>query len=139
MKDPLSHTKGGSWFAIIFLLAIFTVAVFVLSKDSPAFTSSGWTSNGTAKLASRRYVVTYRSGVFSPTNLRVDKHDIIVFSNQSNSDLHIDSNDTSAADDMIRGKVIPSGKNVEVTFSLSGQVRYFNKENDSESGTIIIK
>jgi len=129
MVEELNQSKGTIWFAIIIILIIFLGAVFAFSKDSPAFTSEGWKAGQIAPREPRRYIVYYEAGVFSPTNLRVNRGDIVEIKNASDAVLELGNLE----------KNIPAGQSVEVSFATAGQVSYFNKANDLERGTIVIR
>lgn len=124
MVEPIHQSKGRMWFAIVFLLIAFLLAVFFLSRNNPPLP--------TATQQSRRYVVTYDAGVFSPTNLRVQRGDVVTFFNASD---HVLSMDFVGLEE----KSIPAGERGEIILSTPGQVSYFNTSNESEQGTIIVK
>jgi len=121
--------KGTIWFAIVLMLIAFAGAVFWFSKDSPAFTSEGWTNSQATVHQPRHYTITYESHVFSPTNLRVRVNDIVEIKNASAGILKLGGIE----------KTIPAGQTVEVVFDREGQVSYYNSEQQSEQGTILIK
>ncbi|MEK7615818.1 MAG: hypothetical protein AAB420_01250 [Patescibacteria group bacterium] len=112
------------WFFIFVVLISFTTAVFFFGKPSP---------NEPAHIGlpeSRSYVITYRDGVFSPTNLRIRSRDSITFRN--------DSLRVIAIPEFNSGEISPRGDYTRV-FSTPGVYSYTNQFQPKEDGMIIVQ
>lgn len=90
----------------------------------------------------RFYTVSYRSGVFSPTNLRIHAGDTVRFKNESFFSIHVIS-DPHPAHNQLPGfdsvGDIPQGSYFSYTFSEKGIFGYHNEKKPEEQGTIIVR
>lgn len=134
MTDGEPNTKGHIWIYIFIVLVAFTAAVFYFSKDNPALTGQ-WSPaiiSPTPSREPRTYTISYTSGVFSPTNLRIHVGDTVVFRNDGPGTVMITADfGTSGA--------LPQGASYTFQFGEPGTFEYTNAKVASEHGTIIVK
>jgi len=133
------------WVLIIILLILFGISVSVFSKKSPAPALPGNTDPAPSAEARmpRIYNVSYRAGVFSPTNLRIHVGDTVRFKNEGFYPIRVTS-DSSTPDrkdlpgfDSIGD--IPQNSYFSFTFSATGIFGYHNERDTGEAGTIIVR
>lgn len=135
----LNNSAGLSWLLIVFVLILlaFSVSIFrepVVSDMSGNIGSSvGPTPDA---IQSRVYTVSYRNGVFSPTNLRIHAGDTVRFKNESIFSIRIVGDDLVGFDSI--GDV-PQGSFFSFTFAAKGIFSYHNNKNSEESATIIVR
>jgi plastocyanin len=149
-EDPIAflasiksdHPHAGRahlWPLIIITLILIGVAVSVFGQPTPPVTTPG--ASGTPERQPRIYTVSYRFGVFSPTNLRIHAGDTVRFRNDSQLAIRIVAELQPGARtpefDSV-GQVQP-GSVFSYTFSRTGTFGYYNNENGSESGVIIVR
>src|SRR3989344_3629201 len=112
------------WFFILFLLVLFTGSVFFFGDRVPL---------QSAKLQSpapRQYIVVYKDGLFSPTNLRLRVNDSVVFENSSDSII--------AIEELNSGDVAPDAV-FSYIFTASGIFIYHNSYQTSQSGSVTVR
>ncbi len=135
-KEPASVF----WIFIILILGLFVVSVMfftqgknfdVADKDSTLSTMSQ-----AGNRSSRVYTVTYRNGVFSPTNLRVRMGDTVRFKNDALLSIHIISESLPGFDSI---GTVPRGGVFSYTFASRGIFQYYNQRNSDEAGTVIVR
>ena len=127
------------WPIIIIVMVLLAVAVSVFSKGNLTVLSP--TSSGTPERQVRIYTVSYRFGVFSPTNLRIHTGDTVRFRNDSYLPIRvvaqIQSDRRTAEFDSV-GTVEPGGY-FSYTFANVGIFGYNNYADANEAGVIIVR
>ncbi len=136
---------GGFWILIAIALVLLAVAVTVLGgqqSNGGIVLSPTPTPTPVESHAPRIYTVSYRAGVFSPTNLRIHSGDTVRFKNDGIlpirviSDPHPEHNNLVGFDSI---GDIPSGSSFTFTFAAKGTFGYHNEKKISEAGTIMVK
>lgn len=140
-KLPTVNGPGLFWMLIILMLILFGLAVSMLGKPQNLgneLPTPGETIPTDIK-PSRIYTVSYKSGVFSPTNLRIHAGDTVRFKNEGIFPIRIVSGPDSnlAGFDSIGD--IPQGSFFSFTFAAKGIFDYHNERNIKETGTIIVR
>lgn len=135
---PTLNGPGIFWVLIILVLMLLGLAVTLLGKsDNTGATSP--TPIEPTPIESRQpriYTVSYRSGVFSPTNLRIHAGDTVRFKNEGLFGIRIVSQDIVGFDSI---GDIPQGSYFSFTFAARGIFEYHNQKNTKETGTIIVR
>ncbi len=129
---------GGFWFLIAAVLVLLAIAVTVLG-NGPTSVDGGVispTPTPTESHAPRIYSVSYRAGVFSPTNLRIHAGDTVRFKNDGILPIHIVSSDLAGFDSI--GDV-PPDSSFTFTFAEPGTFGYYNQRDTSEAGAVMVK
>ncbi|MDP2647942.1 MAG: hypothetical protein Q8P35_01725 [Candidatus Yanofskybacteria bacterium] len=134
------------WPFIIILLIGAAIAVSIFGNAAPgpgeAIVSDPLESVASLERPPRIYTVSYRSGVFSPTNLRIHAGDTVRFKNDSIFSVRIVS-DPHPQHDGLKGfdsiGDIPQGSTFTFTFASQGIFGYHNEKSIEETGTIIVK
>ena len=140
-KLPTINGPGLFWMLIILTLVLFGLAVSTLGRpqnvgaDLP--TPSGTVSPDVKP--SRIYTVSYKSGVFSPTNLRIHAGDTVRFKNESIFPIRIVSGPDSSLVGLDSIGDVPQGSYFSFTFTAKGIFDYHNNRNIKETGTIIVR
>ncbi len=140
-KLPTISGPGLFWMLIILTLVLFGLAVSMLGKsqnpgtDLPTPTETVSTD---AKL-SRIYTVSYKGGVFSPTNLRIHAGDTVRFKNDGIFSIRIVSGPDSSLVGLDSIGDIPQGSYFSFTFAAKGIFDYHNNNSPKETGTIIVR
>lgn len=145
MKNNLSsenhHNPAVFWVLIVVLMLVLGGAVKVLGK--PISLSSKISASSPEGFREPRfYTVSYKSGVFSPTNLRIHIGDTVRFKNESFFSIRIVSDPQ-----IVGGQVpvfdsvgnIPQGSYFSYTFAEKGIFGYHNNKDSEEQGTIIVR
>jgi len=138
-KKTILDDPGLIWLFVVILLVLFGLAVSILGDsqklaDNPPIVSEEPTPTET--LQPRIYTVSYKSGVFSPTNLRIHAGDTVRFKNQALFSIRIFSDSYLGFDSV--GDV-PQGSFFYFTFAAKGIFDYYNTNNIEEKGTIIVR
>ena len=129
------------WILIVFLLLLSVGAVKFLSNSND-LVSRIPTPTPEEIRQPRFYTVSYRGGVFSPTNLRIHAGDTVRFKNESFfgiriiSDPHPTHNQLPGLDSV---GDIPQGSYFSYTFSEKGIFGYHNEKKSEEAGMIIVR
>lgn len=135
---------GIFWLLIILTLILIAFSIMLLGQsnsDNPQVSESSSPTPVESRQA-RIYTVSYRGGVFSPTNLRIHSGDTVRFKNDSLmmirviSDPHPEHNNLVGFDSV--GDV-PQGSYFTFTFAAKGTFGYHNEKNTDEKGTIIVR
>lgn len=140
-KLPTVNGPGLFWMLIILMLVLFGLAVSMLGRtqnfgaDMPIPTE---TVSPDIK-PSRIYTVSYKSGVFSPTNLRIHAGDTVRFKNEGIFPIRIVSGPDSSLVGFDSVGDIPQGSYFSFTFAAKGIFDYHNEGNLKEVGTIIVR
>lgn len=139
----LSDT-GTFWLLILIVLALLALAVHILggSPSDGSLPGASLSVSPTATPVPRLYTVSYKSGVFSPTNLRIHAGDTVRFRNDGVFPIHVIT-DPHPAHDGLPGfdsvGDIPAGSFFAFTFAAKGTFGYHNERNVNETGTIIVR
>lgn len=144
IKNELSserhHNPVIFWILIVILMFVLGGAVKVLGK--PVNLSSKISTPLPEGFREPRfYTVSYKSGVFSPTNLRIHVGDTVRFKNESFFSIRIVSDPQ-----IVGGQVpvfdsvgnIPQGSYFSYTFAEKGIFGYHNNKTE-EQGTIMVR
>lgn len=133
------------WLLIVICLVLLAISVNFFGKKS--FVGTSIQTPVTAVLSAdtrepRIYTVSYRAGVFSPTNLRIHAGDTVRFKNEGFFPIYIIS-DTQSGIQGLPGfnsvGDIPQNSYFAFTFAEKGIFGYHNEKNPDESGTIIVR
>lgn len=134
------HNPAVFWILILILMMVMAGSVKFLGNTSDLESRLPTPTPGERE--PRFYTVTYRSGVFSPTNLRIHAGDTVRFKNDGYFGIRIVT-DPHAAHNQLPGfdsvGDIPQGSYFSYTFSEKGIFGYHNEKNTEEQGTIIVR
>lgn len=134
-----AHAPGISWLIIIFLLTLLAFSVIYFGNLQPAVSPAPTAivdNSATPLVQPRIYTISYDSGVFSPTNLRIHAGDTVRFKNDSIFPIRIISEDMVGFDSI---GDIPQGSFFSFTFAARGTFSYHSKNNNNQAGTIIVR
>lgn len=135
------HNPAVFWILIIVMLLLSAGAVTMLG-NSENLTSKIPTPTPEETRQPRFYTVSYKGGVFSPTNLRIHAGDTVRFKNDSFFGIRIIS-DPHPAHNQLPGLNsvgdIPQGSYFSYTFSEKGIFGYHNEKKPEEQGMIIVR
>lgn len=136
-SSPHHHNPAFFWILIIILLVLSAISVRMLGTNSNL---SSQISTPTPQITRdpRIYTVTYKSGVFSPTNLRIHAGDTVRFKNDGFFGIRImtDNNQLPGFDSV---GDIPQGSYFSYTFGEKGIFGYHNNDKPEEQATIIVR
>jgi len=138
-QESLSRFEraGGLWPLIILMLIAAAVSVSILgSTPSDGLGTIGPTPSPDENRQTRIYTISYRAGVFSPTNLRIHVGDTVRFKNESIFGVHITCDQLAGFDSISE---VPQNSTFSYTFSEVGIFEYHNEGDPDETGTIIVK
>ncbi|OGN04969.1 MAG: hypothetical protein A2746_01280 [Candidatus Yanofskybacteria bacterium RIFCSPHIGHO2_01_FULL_44_22] len=145
-KIPTLSGPGIFWVFIIIVLVLTAVAINLLGNpgggDGLASIPPSIDETPGETRQPRLYTVSYRAGVFSPTNLKIHSGDTVRFKNDGLlsirvvSDPHPEHNNLVGFDSI---GDIPQGSYFSFTFAAKGIFGYHNEKNINEAGTIIIR
>jgi plastocyanin len=140
-KLPTINGPGLFWMLIILVLVLFGLAVIMLGKSQNPVTDLPTPAESVlAEIKpSRIYTVSYKSGVFSPTNLRIHAGDTVRFKNESFFPIKIVSGPDSSLVGLDSVGDIPQGSYFSFTFAAKGIFDYHNDRSPKETGTIIVR
>ena len=131
------HNPALFWMLIVVLLALSGVAIQILGTK-PNLSSQISTPTPQMTREPRFYTVTYKSRVFSPTNLRIHSGDTVKFKNDGFFGIRVmTDNDQLPGFDSVGD--IPQGSYFSYTFAEKGIFGYHNGEDIEEQGTIIVR
>lgn len=142
---PSLSGSGLSWLLIVLVLVLLVLAVSIFRQPVVPATSGniGTSFEPTPDIRQPRvYSVSYRNGVFSPTNLRIHAGDTVRFKNEGIfpirvvSDPHPEHNGLVGFDSV--GDV-PQNSFFSFTFAARGIFGYHNEKSSDEVGTIMIR
>src|SRR3990167_5200538 len=137
--------SGLPWLLIVLVLVLLAFSVNMFRQPIVPDTSGniGSSLEPTPDVRQPRvYTVSYRNGVFSPTNLRIHAGDTVRFKNESIfpirviTDPHPEHNGLVGFDSI---SDIPQGSFFSFTFAARGIFGYHNEKSPDESATIIIR
>jgi plastocyanin len=131
---------GLFWALILFTLMLLAVAVSIFGTKpvDDSMVSGTDTPTPLESREPRLYTVSYKGGVFSPTNLRIHSGDTVRFRNDSFFPIHIigDGKQLPGFDSV--GDV-PQGSYFAFTFAAKGIFGYHNEKAPDQVGTIIVR
>ncbi len=143
--NTLSGT-GGFWLLIIITLILLALAVSFFgsrsSVDGSAFSSGVSPVTPSETRQPRLYTVSYKGGVFSPTNLRIRAGDTVRFRNDSLFSIHVITDPHPEHNGLVGLDSvgdIPQGSYFAFTFAAKGIFGYHNEKNVNETGTIMVR
>lgn len=140
-KIPALTASGIAWLLIVVILFLFGLSVAILDKPQEGLQPIPVRSPDPFERRARIYTVSYKNGVFSPTNLRIYAGDTVRFRNDGFLPIRIVSNTSEfnslAGFDSIGD--IPPGSHFAFTFAAQGIFDYHNNKNKEEMGTIIVR
>ncbi|MEK7125107.1 MAG: hypothetical protein AAB864_01800 [Patescibacteria group bacterium] len=138
--DTLSGT-GTFWLLIVATMILLAVSVNVFGDRQSDLGGIGGTpsTSPVETLPPRLYTVSYRNGVFSPTNLRIHIGDTVRFRNDALLPIRIvvDADTKLAGFDSVGD--IPQNSYFAFTFSVKGVFGYHNVRDLKQAGTIIVR
>jgi len=131
--------NGMFWLLIILVLILLALAVTILgSRENLSSAANSISPSPSEAYIPRIYTVSYKNGVFSPTNLRIHAGDTVRFRNDSLFPIRIVGDD-----DQVPGfdsiSDVPQGSSFGVTFAAKGIFGYHNGKNADETGTIMVR
>ena len=138
------RAPGVVWFLIIFMLILVGVSVSIFNRGRviAPITSGSPSPEPDESTQSRIYTVSYKGGVFSPTNLRIRSGDTVRFKNDAFLPIHIAS-DTEPIQYFLPGfdslGDVPAGSYFTFTFAAKGIFGYHNVKDPEEKGVIIVR
>ena len=139
-NGPDRHSPVVFWVLIIVTMLLLVGAVSILG-DSKNLASNIPSITPEITKEPRFYTVTYKSGVFSPTNLRIRAGDTVRFKNEGFFSIRViaDVQGTSKIPLFDSVGDIPQGSYFSYTFSEKGIFGYYNDKKSQEAGTIIVR
>lgn len=140
-NSPDRHNPAVFWILIIIMLLLLGGSIQILG-DSRDLSSNIPSVTPEITREPRFYTISYKSGVFSPTNLRIHAGDTVRFKNESFFGIRIVSDPHSAHNQLLGLDSvgdIPQGSYFSYTFSEKGIFGYHNEKKPEEAGTIIVR
>lgn len=138
---PTEEARAHFWPLIIIVLILLSLAVGFFSSRNVIPPAPTVSPSGTPDREPRIYVVSYRFGVFSPTNLRIHAGDTVRFRNDSPLPMRItaqlEPGDRTPEFDSV-GNIQPESY-FSYTFANLGIFGYYNHEHPDETGVIIVR
>lgn len=116
------------WLAIIGITVLFIAAILVFTRNQPFPTQQ---VERTVR-SPRQYSVYFKNSGFGPTNLRILINDSVVFRNDSQAMIIIESDFGSS------GELIP-GAGFTRQFPSEGIFKYHTQDNLRQNGTITVQ
>lgn len=138
-RPPFGKASPGIfWLIFVILLIIAAFSVVHFGSLQPTVSPTPTSSDLSASISNppRIYTVSYNSGVFSPTNLRIHAGDTVKFKNDSIFPIHIVSDDLVGLDST---GDIPQGSFFSFTFAAKGTFSYYNQSDPNQTGMIIVR
>lgn len=139
------HSTGGRhpvsfWLLIILALGLLAVSVSYFDPGVVVPVEPSATPTPTERPA-RVYTVTYKFGVFSPTNLRIHLGDTVIFRNEGTRDIRIAAqlDPRTKRPEFDSGGPVPPDSSFSFTFAEAGIFEYAIVGNTDEAGTIIVR
>lgn len=144
-KDDKPHVSetGLLWLLIILMMILLAAAVSIFGGTPiDANPTTTETPEPTTSQSSRVYTVSYKAGVFSPTNIRIKAGDTVRFRNDGLMGIQVVS-DPHPTHDGLTGfdsiGDIPAGSFFSYTFAARGTFGYHNERNPKEAGIVIVR
>lgn len=142
--EPING-PGLVWMLIILMLLSLALSVGFFSKavgDGIVVESPTPTPEPIDTRILRIYTVSYKNGVFSPTNLRIHSGDTVKFKNDGYSGIRVVSDPHPEHNNLVGFDSvgdIPQNSFFSFTFAAKGIFGYHNENNLNEAGTIIVR
>jgi len=136
-RDSNHHNPAVFWLLIIIMLMMLAGAVTTLSKPEDLISQIPTVTPGEDREL-RIYTISYKGGVFSPTNLRIHAGDTVRFKNEGFFGIRVitDNNQLPGFDSVGN---IPQSSYFSYTFAEKGIFGYHNDDKPDEQGTIIVR
>lgn len=142
-KERIRPINGPGIFWLLIILVLFLLALSVLMLGKQNVDNSGMTivsetptPTPSESTPAKMYTVTYKNGVFSPTNLRIHAGDTVRFKNDGAFPIRIVSSDIVGFDSV---GDIPQGSYFSFTFAAKGTFSYYNTRSTEQTGSIIVR
>ena len=138
-RVPILNAPGLIWLLIVALLTLLGLAVSILGKPQGIGGAAPNITEEPTPAETRQpriYSVSFKNGVFSPTNLRIHAGDTVRFKNEGLFGIRILSESYLGFDSI--GE-IPQGSYFSFTFAAKGIFDYHNNKNSEEKGTIVVR
>lgn len=140
---PLPSGRPHLWAFIFIAILLMLTALLLLGPRNEANQppTPSTTVSGTPDRESRVYTISYRFGVFSPTNLRIHQGDTVRWHNDGLLPVRVAAQlqTTGKAPEFDSVGTIPPDGYFSYTFSNVGVFTYSNHENSKEQGVIIVR
>lgn len=135
------HQRPHLWPAIILTLVLMGVSVFFLGTQPTGDTAAPLIGSAGTVRDARIYSISYRFGVFSPTNLRIHVGDTVRWKNESPLPIRVIAQLQPGQKVPVFDSVgaIQPGSYFSFTFSQAGTFGYANPSDANESGVIIVR
>jgi plastocyanin len=136
------NNSGLVWFLIIIVLMLLAFSINIFNQPNDINNNLDLDNKVTPTVSAsnfrqpRVYTVSYRNGVFSPTNLRIHAGDTVRFKNENIFPIRIVGDNLVGFDSV---GDIPQGSFFVFTFATKGIFSYHNEKNPNETATIIVK
>jgi plastocyanin len=135
------HGQPHVWPAILLVLILMGLAVAFLGSRPVNDPTASPTATRDVVREARVYTISYRFGVFSPTNLRIHSGDTVRWKNDSPLPIRVIAQlapgENVPAFDSV-GAIHPGGY-FSYTFARNGVFGYYNPSDANESGVIIVR
>jgi len=144
-EHPQLAGPGLIWILIVVVLIFLGLSIVIFGKDNggssvlPEITP---TLTPEVSIQAKIYTISYKAGVFSPTNLRIHSGDTVKFKNDSSSSIRVASDPHPEHNNLMgfdSAGDIPSGSTYSFTFAAKGIFGYHNERKLTEIGTIIVR
>lgn len=142
---PTLSGPGIFWILIISALFLMVLAINIFGGsrlDNNTEPTPSLTDSPLETRQPRIYTISYKAGVFSPTNLKIHAGDTVRFKNDGIFSMRIISDPHPEHDDLVGFDSvgdIPQDSYFAFTFAAKGIFGYHNEKNIKEAGTIIVR
>ncbi len=141
MKSEKQRDRPHLWPAILGTMILMGIAIMLLGTRPIEVPLETVTPTTTNDRESRVYTISYRYGVFSPTNLRIHVGDTVRWKNENPLPLRViaqlQASESNPRFDSV-GSIQPSSY-FSYTFSEIGVFGYYNSSDAGESGVVIVR
>lgn len=136
---PEHHKRPYLWMLILLFLLLMVLAVGIFSEPTAPVATG--TVTPTPSREPRVYTVIYRSGIFSPTNLRIRAGDTVRFRNDTASEVRIVADLRAGQQNPEFDSIgpIPTGGTFSYTFAKVGLFGYHDYDDENHTGVIIVR
>jgi len=138
---PEHHSRPHLWPLIAIIVVLLAAAVVYFGDQGQVGVVGPTVSGTTTDREPRIYVVSYRFGVFSPTNLRIHAGDTVRFRNDSPLPIRIvaELQPGERTPEFDSAGDVQPGSYFSYTFPRTGVFGYYNDDNRNESGVVIVR